>query len=116
MPDLLREALQSELKGTLTTKDGTPATDGQTTVQVEACSRYFSIPHDNVRAEKAYFPSSNGKIFPYSIVSSYENTHERSIKLIYLCAYILGKKDLLQCISESDETKQKPWGNLRKEP
>ena len=108
MPDLLREALQSELKGTLTTKDGTPATDGQTTVQVEACSRYFSIPHDNVRAEKAYFPSSNGKIFPYSIVSSYENTHERSIKLIYLCAYILGKKDLLQCISESDETKQKP--------
>lgn len=105
MPDLLREALRAEFSGTLTTKDGTPAVAGETTIEVQAANRNVKIPRANILRNKAYFTDVAGQEHPYSSIVKYEGPYWQSIRLAYLCAHILGKEEILKLIPDAAVSK-----------
>ena len=106
MPGTLRDALLCELTGKLTTADGSPAVDGETTINLEVpdpARRTVPIPCAKVNADKARFTTSRGVTLPYSTIKSYLSQYARSVQLAHLCALILGPEELAKCIPQGGE-------------
>ena len=106
MPGILRDALRCELTGKLTTADGSPAVDGETTMDLvlPPPARGTKIPCAKVNADKARFTTSRGITLPYSTIKSYP--YYRSVQLVHLCALILGPEELAKCIPQGGEEKK----------
>ena len=106
MPGTLRDALRCVLTGKLTTVDGSPAVDGETTMNLEVpdpARKTVPIPCAKVNADKARFTTSRGITLPYSTIKSYLSQYARSVQLVHLCALILGPEEIAKCIPQGGE-------------
>ncbi len=106
MPGILRDALRCELTGKLTTADGSPAVDGETTMDLYVLGPVLTkvpIPCAKVNADKARFTTSRGITLPYSTIKSYLSQYARSVQLAHLCALILGPEEIAKCIPQGGE-------------
>ncbi len=106
MPGILRDALRCELTGKLTTADGSPAVDGETTMDLYVLGPVLTkvpIPCAKVNADKARFTTSRGITLPYSSIKSYLSQYTRSVQLAHLCALILGPEEIAKCIPQGGE-------------
>ncbi len=109
MPGILRDALLCEITGELTTADGSPAVDGETTMDLDVLGpvlKRVPIPCAKVNVDKARFTTSRGITLPYSSIKPYLSQYARSVQLAHLCALILGPEELAKCIPQGGEEKK----------